>query len=85
MGMEFSEDSFFYEYEKVIDGVTYYNVGDNEILPESYEMTSKSIKLTPELECMGELSLNADGTLTADVSKEGRYGAAGSIFKFVNE
>ncbi len=64
----------------ILNGITYYNVGDYRQLAEAYALTDTCIEIKAERDKTGELSLNPDGTLTLDVSVESRYGTVGTIF-----
>lgn len=80
-GMEFNEENFSYEYSITLNGITYYNIGDYDNLPEVYEITDTVIKISPDNNNWSELSLNADGTLVLESTIENnRYAKVGTVF-----
>ncbi len=84
-GSTFNEADYEESEKRVVNGVTYYDLGLWGGIPESYEMTDTVVKLTSD-GGVATLSLNADGTLTLESSEvEGRYGKIGTIFSFVEE
>lgn len=81
LGMEFNEENFSYEYSITLNGITYYNIGDYDNLPEVYEITDTVIKISPDNNNWSELSLNADGTLVLESTIENnRYAKVGTVF-----
>ncbi|MBE6789034.1 MAG: hypothetical protein E7539_05135 [Ruminococcaceae bacterium] len=84
-GMEFNESELPSEDSINLNGVTYYSLGDWEILPESYKMSDTNIKISPDNEKYGTLSLNADGTLVVDAADDDRYSKPGTVYTFVEE
>ncbi len=85
LGSTFNEDDFEESEKKVVNGVTYFDLGFWGGIPESYEMTDTVVKIKSD-GGVATFSLNADGTLTLESSEaEGRYGKIGTIFTFVDE
>ena len=85
LGSTFNEADFGESEKKVVNGVTYYDLGFWGGIPESYEMTDTVVKVKSD-GGVATFSLNEDGTLTLESSEvQNRYGKVGTIFKFVNE
>lgn len=74
-----------YINKKVLNGITYYDIGMGGAVPESFEITDTVIKISRGYDTWEELSLNADGTLTIETSVEYGHGAVGTIYTFVQE
>ena len=72
-----------YINKKVLNGITYYDIGMGGAVPESFEITDTVIKISRGYDTWEELSLNADGTLTIETSVEYGHGAVGTIYTFV--
>lgn len=80
-----ANDPATYERDITIDNVKYYNMTGFDTIAEAYEMTDTVIKVTSDFEKFAHLSLNADGTLVVDVAAGDRYGAVGTIYKYVEQ
>lgn len=74
-----------YINKKVLNGITYYDIGMGGAVPEGFEITDTVIKISRGYDTWEELSLNADGTLTIETSVEYGHGAVGTIYTFVQE
>ena len=72
-----------YINKKVLNGITYYDIGMGGAVPEGFEITDTVIKISRGYDTWEELSLNADGTLTIETSVEYGHGAVGTIYTFV--
>ena len=80
-GQAFDEATFYYENEITLNGVTYYDIGDFDALPENYVMTDTAIRTSPDNSKWGEFSLRADGTLVLDsTTDKNRYATVGTVF-----
>jgi hypothetical protein len=85
LGSAFNEADFEESEKKVVNGVTYYDLGFWGGIPESYEMTDTVVKIKSD-GGVATFSLNQNGTLTLESSEvANRYGKIGTIFTFVEE
>lgn len=82
--IEFNEETF-YEESTVIDGVTYYSIGDWAALPGTYQITDTEIKVSTDNENWSSFSLNEDGTLTLETVTDESYGTSGTVYSFGDE
>ena len=84
-GSTFNEADFSESEKRVVNGVTYFDIGLWGGIPESYEMTDTVVKVKSD-GGVATFSLNEDGTLTLESSEvQNRYGKVGTIFKFISE
>ena len=80
-GETFDEQGFYHESEKTLNGITYYAIGDFDLLAEAYEMTDTVIKVSSgSPDKWDEVSLNPDGTLVLERNSDTVNAPVGTVF-----
>ena len=85
MGMAFDEQNFSYESEITVNGVTYYSIGDYEILAEAYKITETEIKVTADFEQWAIFRLNYGDQIILTSTKDDRYAKPNTVFTLTEE
>ena len=85
-GSTFNPADFGDAEKIVLNGVTYYNIGDYDHTSDAYKMTETNVKVTSDFESWAMFSYYSDGTLVLDSTVSGdRYALPKTVFTFVNE
>lgn len=85
MGMTFDEQNFSYESEITVNGVTYYSIGDYEMLAEAYKITETEIKVTADFEQWAIFRLNYGDQIILTTTKDDRYAKPNTVFTLTEE
>ena len=84
-GETFDEQNFSYEDKITVNGVTYYNIGDFEMVADAYKLTETEIKVTSDFEQWAVFRLTDDGQITLKSTNNNRYAKVNTVFTLTEE
>ena len=84
-GEMFDEQNFSYEDKITVNGVTYYSIGDFEMVADAYKITETEIKVTSDFEQWAVFHLTDSDQITLKSTNNNRYAKVDTIFTLTEE